>query len=124
MATVTGVPITNAIAVSSGLAEHHKFAVFAASGDVGTAINVFRHTRITVQVVGTFTGGLDIIAEGSLEDTSPTNFFPLTEADGTAVEFLAVAGGKLVAENVKWIRLRATDGSGSATVTGYILALI
>ena len=106
-----------------GIALHYVWTPFVASADVGTAIDVNRHTRITVQMVGTYTGGLTVIAEGSLEDASPTNFFPLTNGSGTPVSF-AADGGMLVGENVKWIRLRATEGTGGASVTGYILAVI
>ena len=126
MATLTGTQIINVVDANSGLSQHYKFTPFAASGDVGTAVNVFRHTRVTVQMTGNdYTGSLKVIAEGSLEDTSPTTFFPLTLGDATPtpVEFEA-DGGMLVGENIKWIRLRATVGSGSADATGYILALI
>ena len=117
MATLT------ASELADGISRHFSWAPFAAVGDVSPALEVIRHTRMTAQVVGTYTGGLTLIAEGSLEDTAPTNFFPLTNGLGDAVSFTA-NGGMIVGENVKWIRLRATAGTGGASVTGYLLAVI
>ena len=122
MAILSATPI-----LSDGIARHYQWTPFAESGDVGVAINVFRHTRITVQLHGAdYTGGLTIIAEGSLLDAIPTtnsDFFPLTNGAGGAVSFTA-DGGMVVIENVKWIRLRATAGSGGAAANGYILAVV
>jgi len=122
MATLVGIPLLDA-----GVARHYTWTPFAASGDVGEAINVFRHTRVTVQLQGNdYTGGLVVIAEGSLLEEAPTaaaDFFPLTNGVGDAVSFTA-DGGMLVAEDVKWIRLRATAGSGGASANGYILAVV
>lgn len=119
MATLVGLKIVG------GIALHYSWTPFAADLDVGDPLDVTRHTRMTVQTVGSYVGGLTVIAEGSLVAAPSTDadYFPLTNGSGTAVSFGSI-GGMLVGENVKWIRLRATAGSGGASVTGYILAVV
>ncbi|UOF78780.1 hypothetical protein [Caudoviricetes sp.] len=108
--------------IETGKLAHWSWAGFAASADVGEAVPIPDHAVITIQSHGTYTGSLALTFEGSLEDSSPSNFFQLTDQAGTVISHTA-ADGTLVAENVKWIRPRATAGSGGASVTAYMLAV-
>jgi hypothetical protein len=116
MATITKTKI------ETGSAVHFSWSGFAASGDVGEAIPVPYSSVITVQSFGTYTGSLALAWEGSLENIDPSNFAPLTDQLANTVSHVS-ADMTLIAENIKWIRPRATAGSGGASVTGIVLAV-
>src|SRR6266704_1014283 len=86
---------------------------FAASGDVGQALQRTDLVDRSVQVTGTFSGAT-IVFEGSNDGT---NYFTLSNPTGTALSFTA-AGLMQVTEATAWVRPRVTAGSGaSLTVT-------
>lgn len=118
------IPLTET-EIADGIARQYAWGPFVEDADVGLPLDVTRHTRITIQCVGSWAGGLTVIAEGSLVPTpsADADYFPLTNGAGTAVSFTA-SGMMLVGENIKWIRLRATAGSGGASVTGRIIAVV
>ena len=89
-----------------------EWAGFAASGDVGTAVQYENLTDRTVQITGTFTGSPTIVIEGSNDGT---NYETLTDPQGNALSFTA-AGLEAISENPKYIRPRATAGTGGADV--------
>lgn len=89
---------------------------FAASGDVGTALNAPALPDKTVSIEGTFTGAPTIVIEGSQD---AINYDQLHDPQGNAISFTA-AGTKLIAENMPYIRPRASAGTGGATVNVYI----
>jgi hypothetical protein len=80
---------------------------FAASADVGVAIQRPDLVDRSVAVTGTFNGGT-LVVEGSNDGT---NFFTLTNPAGSSLSFTA-AGLMQVTEAVAYVRPRATAGSG------------
>lgn len=79
--------------------------------DTGAAALMPHFPDKSVQVAGTFGGGTFLI-EGSNDGT---NYATLHDPQGNSLSFTA-AGIKMVAENSRYIRPRATAGS-SASVT-------
>jgi len=99
----------------------HVWEGFAASADVGTAVEYGSWRDRTVQVLGTFTGSLEITIEGS--NDGGTTWFPLTKtSDGTSIA-LTAAGGCGINEVAKLIRPRATAGSGGGDADVYLYVL-
>ena len=94
-----------------------KWEGFAASADVGTAVEYENLSDRTVQIFGTFTGSLEMTIEGSLD--GGTTWFSLTDPQGNAIVKTAAAG-EAISEAVPLIRPRATAGSGGADVDVYI----
>lgn len=79
--------------------------------DTGAPADVSAYPDRSVQVVGTFGGGT-IRIEGSNDGT---NYSVLHDPQGNALD-ITVAGMRLIAENPKLIRPRATAGSGAVIV--------
>jgi hypothetical protein len=87
---------------------------FAASGDVGQALQRTDLVDRSVQVTGTFSGAT-IVFEGSNDGT---NYFTLSSPAGLALQFTTPGGLMQVTEATAWVRPRVTAGSGaSLTVT-------
>lgn len=94
-----------------------KWEGFAISGDVGTAVAFPAFPDRTAQILGSFTGGLEITIEGSLD--GGTTFFPLTDPQGNSIVKTAAAG-EAITELVPLVRPRATAGSGGGDADVYI----
>jgi hypothetical protein len=94
-----------------------KWVGFAASGDVGTAVTLPTFPDRTMQVLGSFTGSLEITLQGSLD--GGTTWFTLTDPQGNAIVKTAAAG-EAVTELVPLIRPRATAGSGGGAADVYL----
>jgi hypothetical protein len=85
---------------------------FAASGDVGLAYVTPESPEFSdrsVQVLGTFTGSLEITIEGS--NDGGTTWATLHDPAGNTLVFTA-AGLKAILELTEMIRAKATAGSG------------
>lgn len=95
----------------------HKLDVvwegFAANADVGTAVEYPELFDRTFQILGTFTGSLEITLEGSLD--GGTTWFTLTDAADTAIVKTAAAGGAIT-QVTPQIRPRCTVGTGGGDV--------
>lgn len=84
--------------------------------DTGAPAFMPHYPDKSVQVAGTFGGGTFII-EGSNDGT---NYAALHDPQGTAISFTA-AGIKMIAENSRFVRPRATAGTSSSvtvSITG------
>lgn len=84
--------------------------------DTGAAVAVAHLQNKSVQMTGTFAGGMTVIMEGSNDGVT---YFPVTDlaSVSTAISF-AAAGVKSIRENMLFIRPRATAGAAaSVTIT-------
>lgn len=86
---------------------------FAASGDVGVAVQRPDLGDRSFQVAGTIAGAPTMVCEGSNDGV---NFFTLTNPAGTAISFTA-AGLLQITEAVAFVRPRLTAGAGGAALT-------
>jgi hypothetical protein len=82
---------------------------FAASGDVGQALQRPDLSDRSVQVTGTFAGST-IVFEGSNDGT---NYFTLASPSGAALSFTA-AGLLQLNQATAFVRPRVTAGSGAS----------
>lgn len=87
-----------------------KWEGFAASGDVGTAVELTGHPDRSVQVLGNFGTGGAITVQGS--NDGGTTWATLTDPQGNALTFTA-AGLEAITELVGQIRPTASAGSGA-----------
>lgn len=93
---------------------------FAISGDVGTEVQVLGpYSDKTVQAFGTFTGGLAITWEGSLD--GGVTWTALRDLNHTSL-VQSAASLEGVEQAVPLIRPRATAGSGGADVDVWLFA--
>jgi hypothetical protein len=81
---------------------------FAASGDVGQALQRTDLVDRSVQVAGTFSGAT-LVFEGSNDGV---NYFTLSNPSGTSLSF-STAGLMQVTEATAWVRPHVTAGSGA-----------
>lgn len=106
MATVTA----SRIASPDSRVIRVKWEGFAASGDVGTAVELSAYPDRSVQVLGDFGTGGAITIEGS--NDGGTTWATLTDPQGNALTFTA-AGLEAITELVGQIRPSASAGSGA-----------
>lgn len=96
---------------SSNSEVHHVTWSITTGGDTGVRADMSGYPDKTVHVTGTF--GSVTIRGSNLEnpnDATATDWFNLTDPQGNALTFTA-AGGKLIAENPRWISPITTGGS-------------
>ena len=113
MATVTAVQVT----ATDIRHTRHKWEGFVASADVGTSVGMGNYSDRSVQVLGTFTGSLEITIEGS--NDGGTTWATLTDPQGNNLVITA-AKIEAITELVDKIRPRATAGSGGGDVDVWI----
>lgn len=87
-----------------------KWEGFAASGDVGTSVELAGYPDRSVQVLGNFGTGGEITIQGS--NDGGTTWATLTDPQGNALTFTA-AGLEAITELVGQIRPTASEGSGA-----------
>lgn len=88
------------------------------NADSGVAIQAPDAADRSIQLFGTF-GSATVVVEGSNEIV-PTTYATLNDAAGNALSKTS-AGVFFVAEDVRWLRVRSSGGSGSA-ITCILLA--
>ena len=103
---------------------HQHIWVITSTDTAGAGVKIPGAADRTVQFLGTW-GGATIQLEGSLketpDETTGTDWFPLTDPQGNAISKSA-DGGEAVIENVLWVRPRATTAGSGASVTVYLLS--
>ncbi|HCZ47702.1 MAG TPA: hypothetical protein DCZ11_01705 [Gammaproteobacteria bacterium] len=109
MATIT----PSSVATADVRAQVYAWAGFAASADVGAAVQVPGYRDRSVQISGTFAGSIEITIEGSNDGA---NYVALTDPQGNAIVKTAAAI-EAISEPTRYIRPRASAGSGGAAVT-------
>jgi hypothetical protein len=87
-----------------------KWEGFAASADVGTAVELSSYPDRSVQVLGDFGTGGEITIQGS--NDGGTTWATLTDPQGNALVFTS-ARIEAVTELVQQVRPNATAGSGA-----------
>ncbi len=105
-----------------GRTTRHTWTLTTADG-TGDAISIPGAADRTVQFLGTF-GSATVLMEGSLVDdpsADDTDWFTLTDGQGTAISFTA-KGGEFVAENTLWLRPRLSVAGSGAAITVRLLS--
>lgn len=106
MATVTGVRMPD----PDVRHDRWKWEGFAASGDVGTSVDMQAYPDRSVQVLGSFGAGGEITIQGS--NDGGTTWATLTDPQGNALVFTA-AKIEAITEMVHKIRPVASAGTGA-----------
>ena len=114
MATVTPVTTTD----PDLRFQRVRWTGFVASGDVGTGVEWGSYSDRSVQVLGTFAGGISIDIEGS--NDGGTTWTVLTDPQGNALTF-TTARLEQITELTHKVRCRATAGAGGAAVDVHML---
>lgn len=108
-----------------GECDIYKVAGFAADTESSAPIAVPKHSDITIQAVGSFTGSLAVAVRGSNEidkADSARTYLGLRDSNETALSFTAPDIVQVL-ESPVFIKLVATAGTGGAAVDFYIKAL-
>lgn len=94
-----------------------RWTGFAIATDDGTPVEMGNYPDRSVQVVGSFTGGLEITIQGS--NDGGTTWAPLTDPQGNALVFTS-ARLEAITELVQLIRPLATAGAGGGGAAVHI----
>jgi len=97
------------VASTNVRAQRVRWEGFVDSTDVGTEVSMRGYRDRSVQVLGSFTGGLEITIQGS--NDGGATWATLTDPQGNALVFTA-AKIEAITEMVDLIRPRATAGAG------------
>ena len=91
---------------------------FAASGDVGDAIEFQSFNDRSVQIVGDLAGSIEITFEGS--NDSGVTWKPITDPQGNTIVKTALAL-EAITELTEWVRPRANAGTGGANIDVHLM---
>jgi hypothetical protein len=117
MATIT--PTTTSLQPAGAIT--HAVWTPLANGDVGAAVYAWPGADRSFAVTGTFGTGGTLVWQGSNDLTSPTNWFTLSDPQGTALS-LTSSKFKQIEEYALWMRPSVTAGDGTTALTVNFLA--
>jgi hypothetical protein len=86
----------------------------------GSAVRAIEYADKTFQVDGTFGATATVTLQGSNDETSPANWYPLTKAGtGTSAAFTTSGGAGMtsVNEDPIWVRPLLSGGDGTTSLS-------
>jgi hypothetical protein len=104
---------TNAEGAPDDAVRAITWAGLATSGDIGDTQSLPAYSEKTFTATGTFTGAPTVALQGSNDGT---NWFPLTNKQGTAITFTA-GGMQTSQDRPLYVRPTLTAGTGGASIT-------